>query len=142
MKNLKLFIFILIIPISVNAQSIFGKWKTVDDETGEAKSIVNIYEEAGTVYGQIVDLVNPKKKGALCDKCDGDDYNKPIIGMVILKNMKKDGAYYRGGTIFDPAKGKTYKCRISINEDDTNILDVRGYISFLYATQYWIRIKD
>ena len=142
MNKIGILLLVILIPFSVNAQDIFGKWKTVDDETGEEKSIVNIYKDNGRVYGQIIDLVNPAKKNALCDKCDGADFNKPVIGLVILKDMEKDGDYYKDGTIFDPSKGKKYKCRISLNEDDNDILDVRGYISFLYSTQYWIRIKE
>ena len=32
---------------------IFGKWKTIDDETGEAKSIVEIYPVDDEVHGRM-----------------------------------------------------------------------------------------
>ena len=123
------------------SQNIFGKWKTIDDQTGEAKSIVQIYEKNGKVFGKIIDILNPERKDAVCTKCEGDAKNKPIIGFELIKDLKKDGNYYANGTIFDPEKGKAYKCRIGLKEGDPNILQVRGYVAFLYATQYWERVE-
>ena len=80
---------------------IIGKWKTIDDETGEPKSIVEIYMRDGKFYGRVDSLFrkpgedpNPK-----CDKCPEDDprYNKPVLGMEIIKDMVKDGDEYVGG---------------------------------------------
>lgn len=139
--NVLIFIFSMIIS-SASAQDIFGKWKTIDDETGEAKSIVKIYEENGEVFGKIIDIINPERKNAICNKCEGEDKNKPINGFVLIRNMQKDGMYYEGGTIFDPQKGKKYKCRLGLDEDNKDLLQVRGYIAFFYATQYWERIKE
>ncbi len=51
----------------ISAQSIIGKWKTIDDETGKEKSIVEIYERNGKVYGKIIELINPKQNNPLCD---------------------------------------------------------------------------
>jgi uncharacterized protein (DUF2147 family) len=65
----------------------------------------------------------------------------PVLGLVLLKDMNKEGGYYKGGTIFDPERGKKYKCRLFIEKDNPDVLQVRGYIAFLYASQYWKRIK-
>lgn len=139
MKRL-IYIFLLA-PILCLGQDIFGTWRTIDDETGEAKSTVKIYEENGIVYGKIIDIYNEADKNALCTKCVGEDYNKPVIGLVIIKNMIKNGENYSNGTIFDPERGKKYKCKLSLNEENSDILQVRGYISVFYATQYWERIN-
>jgi len=137
-----LFLFLMfVLPFSVSAQSIFGKWKTVDGETGEEKSIVEIYEDNGKIFGKVVDILDPKKRDALCKKCHGDEYNTPVMGLVLIKSMKKVGNVYKGGTIFDPERGKKYRCRLAIDKDNPDLLQVRGYISFLYASQYWIRVK-
>ena len=130
----------MIVSFSVNSQSILGKWKTIDDETGEAKSIVEIYAQEGKVFGKIVDILNPADKDALCEKCEGDEFNTPVLGLVIIKGLERDGEYYKGGTVFDPEKGKEYKCRLAL-EEDSDTLQVRGYIAFFYATQYWVRVK-
>lgn len=141
MKKLLVLVLLFASVSALTAQSVVGKWKSIDDETGEAKSIVEIYEDSGKIYGKIVDILNPDRKDALCEKCEGDEKNKPILGLKIIKDLKKKGNEYKGGTIFDPQKGKEYKCKIWVDEDDTNKLNVRGYIAFLYRTQNWYRVK-
>ena len=123
------------------AQDVVGKWKTIDDDTGEAKSIVEIYKEDGKIYGKVVDILNPSKKNATCDKCPDEAKGKPIMGLVILKGLEKDGDEYSGGTILDPNKGKVYKCLIGLENPDK--LKVRGYVGFslLGRSQYWHRVK-
>ena len=130
-------IFILSIFFG-NAQSIFGKWRTIDGVSGEEKSIVKIYEENGKVFGKIVEILNPEHKDALCVKCHDREKDQPVLGLVLIKNMIKDGKYYRKGTIFDPEHGKKFRCRLKLT-DNPDILQVRGYVAFLYATQYWKR---
>ena len=123
------------------AQSPVGVWKTIDDETNQAKSHVEIYEQDGKLYGKIVKIMDPAKQEAVCDKCDGDMKNQRIMGMVILRDLEKDGKYYEDGTILDPNKGKEYSCYIELKGADK--LKVRGYmgISALGRTQYWYRVK-
>lgn len=138
----KLFVFLFISSsMTISSQTIFGKWRTIDDQTNEPKSIVDIYEKEGKVYGKIIDIFEESDKDVLCEKCEGDEYNEPVMGLVIIKGLTKDGNYYKNGTIFDPERGKKYTCRLALNNDNPNVLEVRGYISFLYATQYWERIK-
>ncbi|TRZ43635.1 DUF2147 domain-containing protein [Robertkochia solimangrovi] len=127
--------------INVYSQDIFGKWKTIDDETGEAKSIVELYKENGKVYGKVVEILNKAKKDNVCDKCEGAKKDKPILGMVIVEDLEQDGDEYEGGTILDPNKGKVYRCKIWLDEDDPNKLNVRGYIAFLFRTQEWFRAE-
>ncbi len=139
MKNI-IALILLLISFTVSSQSIFGKWISVD-ENGLEKSVVEVYEEDGKVFGKIVDILIPEDKDALCTKCKDEEYNQPVLGLMLIKNLRKDGKYYRGGTIFHPEKGKLYKCRLSLAEDNPDILEVRGYVAFLYATQYWKRVK-
>ena len=124
----------------VLSQDIFGKWKTIDDETGEEKSIVNIYKKDGKVYGDIVEILNPEKKNSKCTKCKDENKDKPIKGMTIINGLSKDDQVYSGGTILNPSNGKVYKCRLKF-EDDPNQLQVRGYVAFFYKTQYWLRVE-
>lgn len=125
---------------TLQAQSLTGKWKTIDDETGEAKSIVEIYEYQGQFYGKIVSLLSKDDQGKRCEKCTGKDHNQPIEGLVILKDLKKDGDIFKGGQILDPKSGKTYKCEISFS--NSNELKVRGYIgiSLIGRSQIWKRV--
>ncbi len=133
--------FFLILNANVYSQSILGTWKTLDDETGKEKSIVEIYEQDGKIYGKIIELLEKENKGRKCINCSGTDKDKPIQGMVIIRGLSKDGDEYNGGKILDPKSGKIYKCSLSLESKDK--LTVRGYIgiSLLGRTQKWIRIK-
>ncbi|MFL9836829.1 DUF2147 domain-containing protein [Flavobacterium sp. ST-75] len=134
-------LFVAIAGIFSAGAQVTGKWKTIDDETGEAKSIVEIYEKDGKVYGKVVEILNPAKKDAKCTKCKGSDKDKPILGLVIIKGLEKDGDEYTDGDILDPNKGKTYSCTIKLDGEDK--LDVRGYLgfSFIGRSQTWHRVK-
>lgn len=134
------FVLAVLTSSLISAQSILGKWRTVDGQTGEEKSIVEIFEREGKVFGKIVEILNPVNKNAVCEKCEGQEKNRPVLGLELIKNMVKDGNYFKHGTIFDPEHGKKFRCRLKLT-NDPNILQVRGYVAFLYATQYWIREK-
>lgn len=140
-KAIITFLFIAVAGImSVSAQ-VTGRWKTIDDETGQAKSIVEIYEQNGKIYGKVVEILNPAKKESKCDKCSGADKGKPINGLVIIKGLTKDGDEYTDGDILDPQKGKLYSCTIKLDGKDK--LSVRGYVGFsmLGRSQTWYRVK-
>lgn len=127
--------------LGVQAQAVTGKWKTIDDETGKEKSIVEIYEKNGKYYGKVVEILNKDRQNAVCDLCEGANKDKPILGMQILEGLEKDGKEYSGGTILDPNKGKEYRCKIWVDEGNPNKLNVRGYVAFLFRTQNWYRVK-
>lgn len=141
MKNVFLLIITLIITSTYAQKTVLGKWKSIDDETGKALGIVEIYEEDGKIYGKIIEILIPKDKNKKCEKCPGEDKDKPILGLTIIKNLKKDGDEYNGGHILDPKYGKLYKCYINLENDDK--LKIRGYIgiSLFGRTQYWHRVK-
>jgi uncharacterized protein (DUF2147 family) len=141
MKIVK-YILLLCLAFSVQfgfSQDILGKWRTIDDETGEPKSIVKIYERDGKVFGDIVQILNPDKQNSVCSKCEGVLKDQPILGMTIINDMEKDDELYENGTIVNPSSGKTYTCRLKLLEP--NKLQVRGYVAFFYKTQYWERVK-
>ena len=122
------------------SQTILGKWKTVDDETGMENGIVEIYEKAGKVYGRIIEILEKEKKHFKCEMCEGEDKNKPVLGLVIIKGLKKKGDFYEGGKATDPKNGKSYHCKMSLEGKDKLI--VRGYIgiSLFGRSQTWFRI--
>jgi len=140
MKTFYSTLIVTLLFLNVSAQDVFGKWKTID-ENGTEKSIVEIYKEGDKVYGKIIELLNANNKDAVCDKCTGDQQNKPILGLMIIKDLSFDGTYYRNGTVLDPERGKTFKCRLSLKEDNSDVLEMRGYVAFMYETQFWKRVK-
>jgi len=125
-------------------QSPVGLWKTIDDKTGEEKSIVKIWINGEKLFGRIDKLFSkpgedPKR---VCDKCKGDKKDQQIDGMEILWDLEKKDDLWTDGYILDPKNGKEYHCKIQLTEAGTKLL-VRGYIgfSFIGRTQTWTRVK-
>lgn len=122
--------------------SCLGKWKTFDDETGQAKSIVTIFQEGGEVKARIDSLLllPGEDPSRVCVACSGDRKGKRIWGMVIAWGLKPQGNAWEDGHILDPKNGKTYKCKLIPNPDGKH-LTVRGFIGFslLGRSQIWER---
>jgi uncharacterized protein (DUF2147 family) len=122
---------------AVAADSPLGMWKTVDEKSGKIVSEVQVYDEGGKIFGKIVRLTEPtdaQGKPKTCTKCQGADKDKPIVGLVILKDLSPGGDRYKGGTITDPEDGKVYKSELWLDGDT---LKVRGYLGLFYRTQTW-----
>lgn len=139
MKKFALAFAALFVGVLSFAQ-IEGKWKTIDDETGKAKSIVEITKNSkGQYIGKIVQLL-AKPENNTCVKCTDDRKNKPLIGLEIIRGLNKDGNEFTDGTITDPKSGKTYKCTIKREGDKLN---VRGYVGFslIGRTQTWHKVN-
>lgn len=135
-----LFAFAALLISSLTFAQIEGKWKTIDDETGRAKSVVEIFKKSnGQYYGKITQLLD-KVENENCVKCSDDRKGKPLVGLEIIRGLKKSGNEFTGGTITDPKTGKTYKCTITRNGDK---LAVRGYIGFslIGRTQTWHQVN-
>jgi uncharacterized protein (DUF2147 family) len=142
-KKIVLTVIPLMFASSVNAQvsKILGEWKTVDDKSGEVRSLVRIYKDTadGLYYGKIEKLF--KYTDAVCDKCEGEYKNRPVLGMIVIKGMKAEGKMLKGGTALDPENGKTYYATVSFDEKSGKLvlrgsLDKRGWLG---RNQYWIK---
>lgn len=135
-----LFVFAAMLISSLSFAQIEGKWKTIDDETGQAKSIVEITKKSdGKYYGKVIQLLI-KPANPNCSDCKDDRKGKPILGMEVIRGLKKDGDEFSGGTITNPKDGKTYKCLVTRNGDKLN---VKGYIGFslIGRSQTWTKVK-
>ncbi|MGR7814276.1 DUF2147 domain-containing protein [Lacinutrix undariae] len=137
MKHLYI-VLIIAFSFTSQAQTITGQWETFDDETKEKKAVIEIYEDNDLYFAKIVKSYT-SKEGAVCNNCNGEQKGKPIVGLVIIENLKADDDEYNDGTIMDPENGKTYKCYIEFVND--NKLKVRGYlgVALFGRTQYWTR---
>ena len=138
MKKLLLSSLMLFFATLSYAQ-IEGKWKTIDDETGKPKSIVEIFKKSdGKYFGRTSQLlIKPENEN--CVKCSDDRKNKPLLGLEIIRGLKKDGDEFVGGTITNPKDGKTYKTAI-VREG--NVLKVKALIlGIAVKTQTWHLVK-
>ncbi len=133
------------VSMSVHADmmSPVGAWNTIDDETQKPKSVVRITEKDGVISGAVEKIFDPAKQDSKCDECASDDprKGKPVIGMTILSDLKKDGDnVYGGGSILDPANGKVYNAKVTVI-DGGKKLEMRGSVLFFGRTQTWIRVE-
>lgn len=129
-----------LIASQTNAQSIVGKWKTIDDETGKPKSIVEIFMKDGKAYGKIIKLFREpgEDPDPVCDDCTDYRKDKKVIGMTIITDMVQDDDEWEDGEILDPKNGKIYDCRLWVEDGK---LMVRGYIAFFFRTQTWLPVE-
>lgn len=121
-----------------------GTWRTIDDATGQAKSIVQISEHDGALQGKVIEvLLSDQGPHPVCKKCKGDLRDQPIEGMTILSGLTPNGDSWSGGHILDPSNGKTYKCKLAL-KDDGQKLEVRGFVgmSLLGRSQVWERVIE
>ena len=124
------------------AQSPAGVWKTVDDATGKEKAIIRITEAGGVFTGKIEKLLDPAKQDSKCDECTDSRKGQPVLGMTIIRNIKKGESHWEGGDILDAANGKVYRARLTLSEDNKK-LDVRGFMGtpMFGRTQTWSRVE-
>ena len=143
MRNRLVLVVVLVLcGFQLSAQTIFGKWKTIDDTTGEAKAIVEVYQKDNTLNARILLILEEGREDAVCIKCKGDLKDKPVKGMHIIKDFKPNGSNeYKGTYLLDPENGTTYRGKLWLDEDNTNRLKVRGYVAFLFRTQTWHRVN-
>jgi len=141
-KQTLLALFLLWGAVS-HSQSIFGKWKTIDDRTGLPKAVIHIYPKDGLLYGRVVEILEPGKENFICHKCEGDLKDKPVLGMTIIEAAEEgEGGVWKGKKLFDPQQAMTFRCKIWLNPENKNELKVRGYLAFIYRTQTWIRQQE
>jgi uncharacterized protein (DUF2147 family) len=120
-------------------QAAIGPWQVINDE-GKPWGHVETYLVDGKLFGKVTQLRPGRQPGDVCDKCPGDLKNKPLMGMVILRNFRPEGNAWVGGTVVDPENGKEYKGKLWTVGSDT--LSMRGFIGFslLGRTQNWKRL--
>ena len=121
------------------ASSPVGLWKSVDDETKQAKSLVRIVEKDGVLSGRVEKILSDKPD-AKCEKCADERKDQPVQGMTIITGMRRNGEQWEGGKILDPNNGKVYSSLMKLL-DGGRKLEVRGYIgaALFGRSQVWLR---
>jgi uncharacterized protein (DUF2147 family) len=125
--------------------SAVGLWEQVDENTGKPESWFKIVERNGVYQGNIVKIFFKPGEDEhwACEKCEGDEKGKPVLGLALIKGMQRNGNAYENGTIMDPRDGKVYHAVMKLIEDGQK-LEVRGYLGFVLfgRTQTWNRLPD
>ena len=135
------FLFLCLAADAAQAQNTpVGLWKTVDDHTGQEKSLVRISESGGVLSGRVEKVLHPSRPNPLCDKCTDARHGKPITGLSIIEGLRRHGDVWEDGKILDPDNGKIYTVRLKL-VDEGKTLQVRGYIGPFFRTQTWSRLE-
>lgn len=126
------------------AQDVVGFWKTINDKTGKAQSIIAIYENQGKYYGRIVATYDEQEKirdtiADPKDRAPGVEGEPFYSGLDIMWNLKRNGEKYTDGKIMDPQKGKIYDSEMWTKNGK---LIVRGKIWVFGANQEWVAAQD
>jgi uncharacterized protein (DUF2147 family) len=136
-----LFCGVALLMTAAESDSPVGKWRTFDDKTGRAKSIVQITEENGELTGKVLEVLeSPTGPHPVCKPCEGERKDQPVEGMTILWGAKKNGASWEDGEILDPENGRIYRAMLTLLGSGQK-LEVRGYIGIpaIGRRQIWRR---
>lgn len=123
-------------PVLADETDIAGRWLS-GDKSGWIEIRLIDGNPVGTAAGATQPEVHPR-----VDKFNPDPAlrERPLLGITILHGFAYEGdGVWKGGTIYDPNSGKTYKSTMTLV--DQNTLKVRGYIgvSLFGRSDTWIR---
>ena len=128
-------------------QTAVGLWEQVDEKSGQPESWIKIVEKDGVFIGTIVKMFQkpgfPPVESWRCDKCEGSEKGQLVLGLALIKGMKRKGVDYEDGTIMDPRDGSVYRALMKLSPDGKQ-LEVRGYLgmAWLGRSQTWHRLPD
>jgi uncharacterized protein (DUF2147 family) len=139
----RIFIVLVLLNAWVFAAELEGFYKTIDDKTGNAKSIVRLYGCGSSLCGRIVALYD--EKGTKIEEtlsapqrvADNVKGAPKMAGLDIIWNMNLSKGEYSGGEILDPKSGKVYSCVIWQDNKNAKLLNVRGKFGPIGRTQVW-----
>jgi uncharacterized protein (DUF2147 family) len=125
----------------VDLRSPAGHWQPIDDSTGKPLGLIRIYEDQGLFFGRIEPSSLADNDGRRCSKCSGDRHNQPIIGLLLMRNMRLKGDEYTGGDILYPDTGAIFGCKFRLIDGGRKLI-MRGYfgVSLFGRSQTWQRV--
>src|SRR5262249_38799462 len=133
------------LPVRAAEPTAAGLWEQIDDKTGKPESWFKITERNGVYEGSVAKIFfKPgEDQNWICDKCEGADKGRPVLGLTLIKGMRRNGLSYENGTIMDPRDGSVYRALMRVSPDGQK-LEVRGYlgVSLFGQSQVWNRLPD
>jgi len=122
-------VFFAAIPVLSAQESVVGLWQTAAKEQGFLHVSI---DKCGDAYcGTIFKAMNNEGES-------NPDYEH--LGKTMLWDMKsRDSVSWSGGRIWDPTEDKSYKSKMSLNND---VLEVSGCIAFFCRSESWTRVTQ
>jgi uncharacterized protein (DUF2147 family) len=143
MKRTIFFVLMLCLTLSASAQvnEILGRWKTVDDKTGNSYSVVLIYRGSDGLYYGKIDRLLMGDRNMTCTECTGADHGKKLEGLVFIRGMHEEKGELRGGKLLDPESGKFYYGKIYLKNGKLVLRGSLDRAGILGRSQTWLRVK-
>ncbi|MBI5129102.1 MAG: DUF2147 domain-containing protein [Rhodopseudomonas palustris] len=135
-------------PVAAAEPTAAGLWQRTDTGKPGGKPVVWVLmlDRGNNMYEGVVAKSFPQPGQptlTICDECEDDRKNQPILGISLIRDMKRKGRVYENGNILDPRNGDVWKAMLTVSPDGQT-LTLRGYLMTpaLGKDEDWFRLPD
>jgi uncharacterized protein (DUF2147 family) len=125
-------------PLAVTypPEAILGEWWTEKEDKRPSAKVKFVLAQDGTYTGILA--WSPESKKDVNNK-DPKLRDRPVVGIVLMWNLRYDDGEYTGGYVYNPEDGGTYRFKAEVLTPQS--LKIRGYlgIALFGQTQKWSR---